>query len=69
MAILIGEVSAVFAALLGLNDRHFSSAKGLRISSLRFAVAVSALLYIESEILSFAQVCVMVRRVNNVFCG
>lgn len=43
VSIFIGAVGVGLAALLGLNDRHFSAAKGLRIGSFGLAVAVSAL--------------------------
>lgn len=42
VAIFIGAVGAVLAALLGLNDRHFSTAKALRIGSFGLAVVISA---------------------------
>ncbi|WP_162266439.1 hypothetical protein, partial [Paraglaciecola hydrolytica] len=42
VAIFIGAVGVGLAALLGLNDRNFSTAKGLRIGSFGLAVAVSA---------------------------
>ncbi|MGB5290096.1 MAG: hypothetical protein WBN41_01430 [Lysobacterales bacterium] len=43
VGIFIGAVGVGLAALLGLNDRHFSTAKGLRIGSFGLAVALSAL--------------------------
>jgi hypothetical protein len=43
VAIFMGLAGVGLAALIGLNDRHFSSAKGLRIGSFGLAVAVSAL--------------------------
>ncbi len=43
VSIFIGAVGVGLAALLGLNDKHFSTAKGLRIGSFGLAVAVSAL--------------------------
>ncbi len=43
VGIFIGAVGVGLAALLGLNDRHFSTAKGLRIGSFGLAVAISAL--------------------------
>ncbi len=43
VSIFIGAVGVGLAALLGLNDRHFSTAKGLRIGSFGLAVALSAL--------------------------
>lgn len=43
VAIFIGAIGVGLAALLGLNDRHFSAAKGLRIGSFGLAVTVSAL--------------------------
>ena len=42
VAIFIGAVGAVLAALLGLNDRHFSTAKALRIGAFGIAVVVAA---------------------------
>lgn len=44
VAIFIGAVGVGLAALLGLNDRHFSAAKGLRIGSFGIAVAAFALI-------------------------
>lgn len=38
-----GAVGAALAALLGLNDRHFSTAKGVRIGCFGLAVLVAAL--------------------------
>lgn len=43
VAIFIGAVGVGLAALLGLNDRHFSVAKGLRIGSFGIAVSLCAL--------------------------
>lgn len=43
VAIFIGAVGVGLAALLGLNDRHFSMAKGLRIGSFGISVAIFAL--------------------------
>ncbi|MEM7359417.1 MAG: CHAT domain-containing protein [Pseudomonadota bacterium] len=43
VGIFIGAVGVALAALLGLNDRHFSVAKGLRIGSFGLAVSLSAL--------------------------
>ena len=43
VAVFIGAVGVGLAALLGLNDRHFSMAKGLRIGSFGLAVAISGL--------------------------
>lgn len=43
VAYFIGAVGLGLAALLGLNDRHFSNAKGLRIGAFGLAVTVSAL--------------------------
>ncbi|MEH6637206.1 MAG: CHAT domain-containing protein [Halioglobus sp.] len=43
VSVFIGAVGVGLAALLGLNDRHFSTAKGLRIGSFGLAVAISAL--------------------------
>ena len=43
VGIFIGAVGVGLAALLGLNDRHFSTAKGLRIGSFGLAVAISSL--------------------------
>jgi len=42
VSIFIGAVGVGLAALLGLNDKHFSTAKGLRIGSFGLAVAISA---------------------------
>ncbi len=42
VAIFIGAVGAVLAALLGLNDRHFTTAKALRIGSFGLAVVIAA---------------------------
>jgi len=42
VAIFIGAVGAALAALLGLNDRHFSTAKALRIGAFGLAVIVAA---------------------------
>ncbi|MFK8019922.1 MAG: CHAT domain-containing protein [Pseudomonadales bacterium] len=44
VSIFIGAVGVGLAALLGLNDKHFSTAKGLRIGSFGFAVAISAVI-------------------------
>jgi len=38
----IGAVGTALAALLGLNDQHFSTAKGLRIGAFGFAVLIAA---------------------------
>ncbi|GAA0859870.1 CHAT domain-containing protein [Aliiglaciecola litoralis] len=43
VAVFIGAVGVGLAALLGLNDQHFSMAKGLRIGSFGLAVAISGL--------------------------
>jgi hypothetical protein len=43
VSIFIGAVGVALAALLGLNDRHFSVAKGLRIGSFGLAVTIAAL--------------------------
>ena len=43
VSIFIGAVGVVLAALLGLNDKYFSTAKGLRIGSFGLAVCLSAL--------------------------
>ena len=43
VAIFIGAVGVGLAALLGLNDKHFSAAKGLRIGSFGLAVALAAM--------------------------
>lgn len=43
VGIFIGAVGVALAALLGLNDRHFSVAKGLRIGSFGLAVSLSVL--------------------------
>ncbi|MEO0368655.1 MAG: CHAT domain-containing protein, partial [Pseudomonadota bacterium] len=43
VSIFIGAVGVGLAALLGLNDRHFSVAKGLRIGTFGLSVAISAL--------------------------
>ncbi|MFK7732328.1 MAG: hypothetical protein AB8B48_11985 [Pseudomonadales bacterium] len=43
VSIFIGAVGVGLATLLGLNDRHFSTAKGLRIGSFGLAVALSGL--------------------------
>lgn len=43
LAIFIGVAGVGLAALIGLNDRHFSSAIGLRIGSFGLAVALSAM--------------------------
>jgi hypothetical protein len=43
VAIFIGAVGVGLAALLGLNDKHFSAAKGLRIGSFGLAVTVATL--------------------------
>jgi hypothetical protein len=42
VAIFIGAVGAALAVLLGLNDRHFSTAKGLRIGAFGLAVIFAA---------------------------
>ena len=42
VGIFIGAVGTGLAALLGLNDRHFSTAKGLRIGAFGVAAAVGA---------------------------
>lgn len=42
VASFVGAVGAVLAALLGLNDRHFSTAKGVRIGCFGLAVLVAA---------------------------
>ena len=43
VSIFIGAVGVALAAMLGLNDRHFSVAKGLRIGSFGLAVTFAAL--------------------------
>ncbi|MBT8115981.1 MAG: CHAT domain-containing protein [Arenicella sp.] len=43
VSIFIGALGVGLAALLGLNDRHFSMAKGLRIGSFGLAVAIAAM--------------------------
>ena len=42
VGIFIGAVGVALAALLGLNDKHFSTAKGLRIGSFGLAVVLAA---------------------------
>lgn len=42
VGILAGAVGAGLAAVLGLNDSHFTTAKGLRIGAFGIAVAVAA---------------------------
>jgi len=42
VAIFIGAVGAALAALLGVNDRHFSTAKALRIGAFGIAVIIAA---------------------------
>lgn len=42
VGILAGAVGAGLAAVLGLNDAHFTTAKGLRIGAFGIAVAVAA---------------------------
>lgn len=42
VGIFIGAVGAALAALLGLNDKHFSTAKGLRIGAFGLAVVCAA---------------------------
>lgn len=42
VAIFVGAVGAALAVLLGLNDRHFSVAKALRIGSFGLAVVIAA---------------------------
>ena len=44
VATFIGAIGAVLAALLGLNDRHFSAAKGLRIGAFGVFAALGACL-------------------------
>ncbi|MBI3790463.1 MAG: CHAT domain-containing protein [Gemmatimonadetes bacterium] len=44
VGIFIGALGTALAALLGLNDPHFSTAKGLRIGSFGFATLVGAAL-------------------------
>ncbi len=42
VAMLASAVGAGLAAVLGLNDRHFTAAKGLRIGAFGIAVAIAA---------------------------
>jgi hypothetical protein len=64
VAIFISAVGVVLAAILGLNDRHFSVAKGLRIGSFGLAVTISALsgIYVRDHGLLTPQVKIDVTR-------
>lgn len=42
VGVLAGAVGAMLAAVLGLNDTHFTTAKGLRIGAFGIAVAIAA---------------------------
>jgi hypothetical protein len=71
VAIFIGAVGVVLAALLGLNDRHFSSAKGLRIGSFGLAVALSALsgIYVRDNHLLSPSITQRAEELKKVFKG
>jgi hypothetical protein len=49
VGVFIGAVGTALAAMLGLNDNHFSKTKGLRIGSFGLAVVVAAPLAIYSR--------------------
>ena len=44
VGVIIGALSSALAVLLGLNDKHFSPAKAIRIGSFGFACVLGALL-------------------------
>lgn len=71
VAIFIGAVGVGLAALLGLNDRHFSAAKGLRIGSFGLAVAISALsgIYVRDNNLLSPSVTDRADELRTVFAG
>ena len=69
VAIFIGAVGVGLAALLGLNDRNFSTAKGLRIGSFGLAVAVSALtgIYVRDNNLLSPGIVMQAKELREVF--
>ena len=71
VSVFIGAVGVGLAALLGLNDKHFSTAKGLRIGSFGLAVAVSALsgIYVRDHGLLSPGLDQQVAEIREVFDG
>ena len=53
VGVIIGALAASLAVLLGLNDRHFSNAKAVRIGSFGFACVLGAILGIFVRVNSF----------------
>ena len=53
VGVIVGALSTILAALLGLNDTHFSNAKAVRIGSFGFACVAGALCGVFIRVNSF----------------